>query len=330
MKSYALAGAGLGLVAAIAFASATTGPLLFRFLLLFITPLPIALAGLGWGWRAGVIAGFVGAAVVTLATDPTVGLAFAAAQIVPILALTYFAGLSRPIAESEGPVEDDGSGREWYPVGRIVLWAAALATIMAIASMMILAGDTENLRKTLGEFMQNAVTSSVPEAQGQIGEAELAALTEIALAVLPAASAMSWMTSLLFNLWLAGRITHASGQLTRPWPDLASLTYPQGTPFLFGAALIASMLAGLPGLAASAAAGSLFVAYLLLGLAVVHFVTRTKLWRPFALWLLYGLLLVFNIWVAMPIAILGLVETAFRLRDRANLSSPPPTHNDNT
>lgn len=330
MKSYALAGAGLGLVAAIVFASATTGPLFVRFLLLFITPLPIALAGLGWGWRAGALAGAVGTAIVLITTNPLIAAAFAATQVAPIVALTYFAMLSRPLSESEEPIADDGSGLEWYPPGRLVLWAAAMAAIMSIASMLLLAGDTETLRKTLAEFMQTAVTASVPEAQGQIGEAELAALTEIALAVLPAASAMSWMASLLFNLWLAGRITHASGQLGRPWPDLAAIAYPQGTPLLFGAMLIASMFSGLPGLAASAASGSFFVAYVLLGLAVVHYTTRAKPWRPFALWALYATLLVVNIWIAIPIAVLGLLETAFRLRERASLPPSPPHRPDNT
>lgn len=330
MKSYALAGAGLGLVAAMAFASATTGPLLIRFLLLFITPLPIALAGLGWGWRAGALAGLVGAAIVMLALNPLVAAAFAVTQVVPVVALTYFAMLSRPVSESEAPVDDDGSGVEWYPVGRLVLWAAAMAAVMATASMILLAGDTENLRKTLGEFMQAALASNVPEAQGQIGEAELTALTEIALAVLPAASAMSWMASLLFNLWLAGRITLASGQLGRPWPDLAAISYPHGTPLLFGAVLIASMFSGVPGLAASAAGGSLFVAYLLLGLAVVHFMTRTKPWRAFALWALYATLLVINVWMAIPIVVLGLVETAFHLRGPTNPPPPPPHHQNHT
>lgn len=326
MKSLSLAGAGLGLVAAIVFASATTGPMLIRFLLLFITPLPIALASLGWGWRAGALAGAVGTAIVLITAGPLVAGAFALTQIVPMAALTYLALLSRPIAESEGGAEDDGSGVEWYPVGRLVLWAAGMGAVMAVASMTLLGGDLESLRKTLGEFMQTAVTAGMPEAEGQIGEAELAALSEIALAVLPAASAMSWMTSLLFNLWLAGRVTRASGQLGRPWPDLSAITYPPGTPLVFGGALIATMLPGYAGLAASAAMGGLFVAYLLLGLAVVHYITRAKPWRPFALWALYATLLIVNIWIAIVIAVLGLAETALRLRERAPVPPQPPTH----
>ena len=326
MRSFSLAGASLGLVAAIVFASATTGPMLIRFLLLFITPLPIALAGLGWGWRAGALAGAVGTAIVLLTAGPLVAVAFAVTQIVPMAVLTYLALLSRPIQESEEGAEDDGTGVEWYPVGRLVLWAAGMGAAMAVASMVLLGGDLESLRKTLGEFMQTAVTAGMPQAEGQIGEAELAALSEIALAVLPAASAMSWMTSLLFNLWLAGRVTRASGQLGRPWPDLAAITYPPGTPLAFGAMLVATMIPGYPGLAASAVTGGLFVAYLLLGLAVVHYITRTKPWRPFALWALYATLLVVNIWIAIVIAILGLAETVFRLRAGAPAPPPPPTH----
>lgn len=364
MRSTYLAGAGLGLVAAVVFASSTMGPLVARFILMFITPLPIALAGLGWGWRSAVLAGAVGSAIVLAVSSPTVALAFALTQAVPMVLLTYLALLNRPLCEKDvvtlwnivnAPLvlllstpqaiisfframysffrhgEEDPhrlpnpDSVAWYPAGRLVIWSAVLAGAMAISLLMLVGGDLDTLRKALAEFVKSAIEAGLPTGDGttQLSEAEVASLSEIALSVLPAASAMSWMTSLVFNLWLAGRITLASGQLGRPWPDLAAITYPPGTPLAFGALLFATTLSGYAGLAASAFAGGLFVAYLMLGLAIVHYTTRGQTWRPFALWLLYGALFVVNIWIGIIIAMLGLAEAVLNFRARSG--APPGT-----
>jgi hypothetical protein len=328
MRTTYLAGAGLGLVAAVVFASATTGPMLARFLLMFLTPLPIALAGLGWGWRAALLAGAAGSALILVFTSPAVAAAFAITQAAPMVLLTYLALLNRPLGESDPAAPaDTAAAVEWYPVGRLVVWSAVLSGLMAIAMLMIIGGDLDALRRSLGEFIKTAIETGLPRAgdQVQLSDAEVASLSELALSVLPAASAMSWMGSLLFNLWLAARVTLASGQLGRPWPDLAALTYPRGTPLAFGAMLFATMLADYGGLAASAFAGGLFVAYLLLGLAILHFTTRGQPWRPMALWVLYGSLFVVNIWIGIVIAMLGLAETVLHLRARSVPPGPPPS-----
>lgn len=329
MRTTYLAGAGLGLVAAVVFASATTGPLLARFLLMFVTSLPIALAGFGWGWRSAVVAGAVGSVIILAFASPAVALAFALTQAAPMVVLTYLALLSRPITES-GTVNADEAAVEWYPPGRLVVWSAVMAGLMAIAMLMVIGGDLETLRRSLADFIKATVEAGLPTSGGKVdlSEAEIASLSEIALSALPAASATSWMASLLFNLWLAARVTLASGQLGRPWPDLAAITYPQGTPLAFGIMLLATALVGFPGLAASAFAGGLFVAYLLLGLAILHYTTRGQPWRPMALWLLYGSLFVANIWIGIVIAMLGLAETVLHLRARSAVppGTPPPNN----
>jgi hypothetical protein len=329
MRPTYLIGAGLGLVAAVTFASATGGPLLARFLLLFITPLPIALAGLGWGWQTAAVAGTVGTGLVLTFSAPAVALAFAMTQAAPVVLLTYLALLSRPVAEAaRSPSPDDPEAIEWYPAGRLVIWAAVLAAGMAIGTLVMLGSDLDDLRKALAELIKQTLPASLPQtgAPVELGDAEIAALAEVALTMLPGASAVSWMSSLLFNLWLAGRVTLASGQLGRPWPDFAAITYPAGTPLVFGLLLVAVMAPGHLGLAASAASGGLFLAYLLLGLAVLHFTTRGQAWRPFALWMLYGALIIANVWLWIVVTVLGLAESALHLRARSNAPRPPSIH----
>jgi hypothetical protein len=320
MRQNLLIGAGLGLVAAVVFASATTGIFAARVVLFFITPLPLALAGLGWGPRAAAVAGAVGTLLVGVWAGPVVALTFAVSQVVPMVVLSYLALLARSLPpEGAGP-----AALEWYPIGRLVVWAAIIAALLSFASILLIGGDMEKLKGLLTEVFRTAIKdgmATMPDG-AQVSDSDIQAMAEVALAVLPLASAASWISSLLFNLWLAGRITLASGQLIRPWPDLSGIEFPKGSALLFGAALLGIMLDGYPEQLAKAFAGALFVAFVLLGLAVIHSTTRGQPWRPFALWGLYGVLLLFNFWVAVPIALIGILEPVFNFRARY-AGSPP-------
>jgi hypothetical protein len=304
---------GAGLISAVVFASATTGPLLMRMVLFLLTALPLFLAGLGLGPRAAAVAGFSGALLVLVAGSPLGGLVFAASQAIPATILVYLVALNR--------VADDGR-TEWYPVGRIVIAAALIAGSFATLTLFLLGGDIDTLRSALRGMLQTFVDNELPKMPDAptLGPADIDEATGIALALLPAASAISTMGSLLFNLWLAGRITMASGRLQRPWPDLPAMVYPSTAPLMLAAATAAGFLAGLPGMIAAGFAGPLLFAYVLLGLAVVHYTTRGRPWRPFALWGLYASLFIMNTIASLAIALLGLAEAIWPMRK----FSPPP------
>jgi hypothetical protein len=306
-----------GLVSAVVFASATTGPLLIRMVLFLLTPLALFLAGLGLGPLAAAVAGLAGTLLVLVAGTPMGALVFAAAQAIPVAILIYLAQLNR-----SGP---DGSV-EWYPAGRLIIVAAILAGVFSSLTLMLLGGDIETLRTALREMLQTFVTNELPKMPDAptLGPAEIDEATAIALALLPAASAISTMGSLLFNFWLAGRITLASGRLQRPWPDIPAIVYPPLTPLLLAVATGAAFLAGLPGLIAAGFAGPLFLAYVLLGLAVVHYMTRGRPWRPFALWGLYASLFIMNTIASLAIALLGLAEAIWPMRRVTPPPKPPP------
>ena len=306
-----------GLVSAVVFASATTGPLLMRMVLFLVTPLALFLAGLGLGPLAAAVAGLAGTLLVLVAGTPMGALVFAAAQAIPVAVLTYLSQLNR--------VAPDGSV-EWYPAGRLIIVAAILAGVFSSLTLMLLGGDVETLRTALREMLQTFVTNELPKMPDAptLGPAEIDEATAIALALLPAASAISTMGSLLFNFWLAGRITLASGRLRRPWPDIPAIVYPPVTPLLLAVAAGAAFLAGLPGLIAAGFAGPLFLAYVLLGLAVVHYMTRGRPWRPFALWGLYASLFIMNTIASLAIALLGLAEAIWPMRRATPPPKPPP------
>jgi Predicted membrane protein (DUF2232) len=307
---------GAGLISATVFASATTGPLLARMLLFLLTPLALFLAGLGLGPLSAAIAGIAGTAIVVAVGGATAAVVYAASQALPVLVLVYLASLNRPLAE----------GREWYPVGRLVVAAALMAGAFSTLTLILLGGDIDALRASLHTMLQTFITTELPKMPDapKLAPSDLDEATAVALALLPAASAISTMGSLIFNMWLAGRITLASGRLQRPWPDLAAIAYPIGTPLLLAVATGAAFLSGLTGLIAAGFAGPLFFAYVLMGLAVVHYVTRGRSWRPFALWGLYAALFVMNTIVSLAVALLGLAEAIWPIRRMSAPRNGPP------
>lgn len=312
----------LGLVSAVVFASATTGPMLMRFVLFLLTSLPIFLAGLGGGWRFAALAGTASVLIVTALAGPQIAGIYALTQIIPAVILTYLALLNRPYQPEGGETVTI----EWYPVGRLVLWAAVMAGTITLIVLLVIGQDYEELRAGLKKFLAEGIkTNMPPDATGApLDDAQLETMTSIMVAVMPAASAVSWLTALVFNLWLAGRITLAAGQLQRPWPDISALDFPPGTALMLIASMLATGAKGITGAVGTAFLGAFFFAYVLGGLAVIHYVTRGRSWRPFGLWMLYVGLLVVAVWIAVFIALVGLAERPLRLRERAFPSGPPP------
>lgn len=328
MPQYWLIGLGAGLVSAVVFVSASTGPVPMRAVLFALTPLAIALAGLGWGWRTGLIAGLAGAGLIGgLTGHALLTTVFAVTQALPMVVLVYLAGLSRPAEEGVGhqnPQQSDETALEWYPVGRLVIWAIGLSALIAVG-LILAFGATDpafvgELEKKLAETIKTNMESMAGDTP--LSEDNIAALTKLAIAMMPAGGAIALASSLLFCLWLSARITHASEQFERPWPDLAAITYPTGTALALALAMAATFLPQPFTMLAAAVLGALLFAFLLLGLAVAHYTTRGNPWRPFALWALYiGLL--FAKGVALIVILLGLSETFLRLRSK--FGGPPDT-----
>lgn len=336
MTNALLIGIVAGLVAALLFATAAVGSVPVRAAVVLTTGLPFVISGMGWGWPAAAAGALAGSFALATIVNPTFALAFFVTQALPAVLLVRLAGLSRglPGAASSlpapGPAAANGSPTaaipavEWYPPGRIVIAAAILSGLLGFGFMLMLGPDLEQIRTSVRAFAETFATKILPEVSGgaKLEEAEIAKLAEITLVVLPAAMAVSVMAAMLFNLWLGSRLAQAGGVLLRPWPDLASLEFPRGTQLMLAVATAGTFVSGHAGLAAASFFGALFLAYLFLGLAVIHHVTRGHPWRAFALWGIYGAVIVFSS-VAMPlIAVLGLADGIRPLRQTG---APPAT-----
>jgi hypothetical protein len=301
MTQILLIGLGAGAAAALLFASVTSGSIAAVFLF-YLAPLPILIAALGWSHWAGLIAAALATAVVAILS----GLFFFAVPVIAFGAwwLGYLALLARPATNG------GGSALEWYPVGRLVLWAAVIGTLIVAAAILNFGADQETLRAGLRKTYERILVDQ-------------SRIDVLVLAVPPAAAVFSTLVNLA-NLWLAGRVVKVSGRLKRPWPDLASLTLPASAAGLLAAAIAGSFLPDLAGILAGALAASLLMAYAILGFAVLHAVTRGMMSRGVVLAGTYAVTFVFGVPI-LAMAVLGLAETVFDFRGRAARRRGPPT-----
>jgi hypothetical protein len=317
-----LIGAGAGLVSAALFASAATATPLAG-LLFYLAPLPLALAGLGWGWMAAALAALIGTIVASATLGLATGLIFAIAIGAPLAVLCYLTLLSRQVALPEGATQK--VALEWYPVGRIVGWAAIMAGALGGLMVLILGYDTESYSQSIRTVLEHSALKDLDQDGSLINDSTIGNLSAVLARALPAAFAIVWQSIALFNMWLAGVIVEASGRALRPWPKLDALELPNSIFLAFTASLIASFLPGIAGLIATAFAGSFLFAYVLQGLAVLHVFTRGMPFRAVLLAAIYlGMLLLG--WVAVAVAILGLSEPMLRLRERAAARGQPPSN----
>lgn len=301
MIQIVLIGLGAGAAAALLFASVVSGSLAAVFLF-YLAPLPIMIAALGWSHIAGLIA----AASATAAVAVLSGVFFVAVPVIAFGAwwLGYLALLARPV------VNGGGGALEWYPVGRLVLWAAVLGTLIVAAAVPNFGTDQESLQAALRKTYERILRDQ-------------ALIDVLVVAVPPAAAVFSTVTN-VFNLWLAARAVKISGRLKRPWPDLAALTLPPSSSALLAAAIAGSFLPDLAGVLAGVLAASLLMAFAILGFAVLHAITRGMRARIVMLTALYAAAIVLG-WPVLAMAILGLAEILLNIRSRVARKRGPPT-----
>ena len=301
MMQIILVGLGAGAAAALLFASVVSGSIAAIFLF-YLAPLPILIAALGWSHVAGLIAAASATAVVVALS----GIFFFAVPVIAFGAwwLGYLTLLAR--AATNG----GGGALEWYPTGRLVLWAAVIGTAIVAAAVPNFGTDQQTLQAALRKTYERILRDQ-------------SLIDLLVVAVPPAAAVFSTIIN-VFNLWLAARVVKISGRLKRPWPDLAAWTLPTSTPVFLAAAIAGSFLPDLLGILAGAFAASLLMAFAMLGFAVLHAITRGMSTRALVLAAVYAAAAVLG-WPVLAMSILGLAEAAFNIRGRVARRRGPPS-----
>ena len=309
-----------GCASALMFASMISGALI-SILLVNLAPLPLMVAALGWGPLCATIGGIGAATVLGSIFGLPYCITFAVAVALPAWWLGHLALLGRPVAN--GVSSGNGAGPmmpvlEWYPVGRILLWISASAALTTIVALLALGTDAVSITNALRRGLLMLIGPPDATAAGEIEQ-----LVDAVVKIMPALAAIGAMMMLTLNLWLAAKITATSGRLHRPWPDLKSAALPPLTLAALCAAIAFYFAGGLLAILGQIITTVLMMAYALIGLAVLH--TLTLALKSRALWLgcTYAIVVMF-VWPAVPMAVLGIADAIFGLRQRYLQERPPP------
>src|SRR5471032_3199442 len=225
-----------------------------------MAPLPIMIAGLGWSHWAALVAAATGALALGVIFGAVFFFAFLAGAGVPAWWLGYLAMLARPGSAGNGA---GAATLEWYPPGRLVIWAAGLAALIVVVAIPNFGTDAESFRAGLNSALTRMLqveTSATAGAPITLpGVANPGRLIDfLVTAIAPAAAVLATITNVM-NLWLAGRVVKFSGRLTRPWPDLSAITFPKSLAGALTVAMALSFVGGFVGIIAGVLSASLFM-----------------------------------------------------------------------
>ncbi|MGB7257495.1 MAG: DUF2232 domain-containing protein [Pseudolabrys sp.] len=320
MMQIGLIGIGAGAAAALLFASVVSGSMLSIFLF-YLAPLPIMIAALGWSHWAALIGALGGATALAVGLGGLYFFVFLIAAGAPAWWLGYLTMLARPASAQTSPA------LEWYPPGRLVVWAALLGAAVVLVAVPSFGTDSESFRAGLRSALEQIMRVD-DAASGQTGLPASSAtgvsrlIDFLVIAIPPTAAVLTTITNTL-NLWLAARIVKFSGRLQRPWPDLKAIQFPRAVLALLAAALVASFLGGLLGIMGGALSASLLMAYGILGFAVLHTLSRGINSRIFLLGGAYAAVVVFG-WPILALCLLGITDTVIDIRGRLARKRGPP------
>jgi hypothetical protein len=185
--------------------------------------------------------------------------------------------------------------------------------------------DKESFQAALRSTFERAIRLRTPPGGPNVlDRADMQHLLDLLVQAIPPAAAVLTTLLTVLNLWLAARIVRVSGRLRRPWPDLSTVALPASATGLLAAAVVGSLLPDLAGLIAGVLAAALLIIFALIGFAVLHTITRGMNNRALALAGAYAAVALIG-WPVLGMSLLGLAETAFRIRARtASTRGPPP------
>lgn len=274
-------------------------------------PIPIAIASLGWGSFSGFLAAAAAAAVIAAVTSsiPS-GVTLFASMALPMAIAGHLAGLARPAA-TPVPVRNGaaaGPALDWYPLERI-LFAITLSVIAACLFIGWFVGfDPEEIGPALSAALsQEGVAGIDPATQDQIAE-----LSRIIVDLVPFIQPAALVATLVAGLYLGALVVRISGRLPRPKDDVPSAaSLPKIALAIFALGIAGSFMGGTLGLASSVVAGGFGAAFTLVGLAVIHRLTRGRPARGLILFTAYAALLLLT-FPLVAFAALGIYETARR------------------
>jgi len=309
-----------GVASALMFASISSGALI-SLVLFNLAPLPLMVAAIGWGPLTAAVGGVAAATAFGLLFGMPFAMAYATTAALPAWWLGHLTLLGRQVANAapgeSGPTPP-ANAMEWYPTGRLLLWIAGIAALLAFVTLLTIGTDSEAIATAMKRGFSRLVRAFALR-----GVTIDEGIIDTMAAIAPAAVPTGPIIILTVNLWLAGKIAVTSGRLNRPWPDLKATALPPMTLVVLCVALAFCFTGGLLAVIAKVVAGALLTAYALTGLAVLHTLTLALSNR--VMWLIFSYtVMILLFWPLLAMAVLGLADAVFGFRERFMRTRPPP------
>jgi hypothetical protein len=306
-----------GVASATMFASIISGAVV-SLLLFYLAPLPLMVAALGWGSTAALVGGVFAAVGLAAIFGISYMAAFALTVALPAWWLGHLALLARPVS-SDPQLAQLTPALDWYPTGRILLWAAVFASVTTVSALLTLGADGASINAALRRGLM-LVTGG--RASGT-SDGDNDRVIDFLVSIAPGAAATIAMMTLTLNLWLAAKITATSGRLRRPWPDLRTTTLPKMLLAALAAAIALCFAGGIIAIIAQVVSSALMMAYAMTGFATLHTLTQAFSGRSFLLGSVYAATMLIG-WPLIGIASLGIADAIFGIRDTYWTQRGPP------
>ena len=270
--------------------------------LTYLAPVPLLAAGLGGGFVAAMLATGVAAIALLAGVGIKVVGLYLIVTALPVLIIARHALKAR---------SDEVTGKtEWYPAGHILGWLT-LYGLFLLAGITIyfsgapggLEGAVRNLLRSFIDQVQVGGTGRFPFPIDEIARYFAGMMLSV------------WLLITLVDTVLAQNLLARAGKSLRPTPSYSQIDLPRWLEFAFLIAIIAAFLPGTIGMLGRNASPLLSTPFFLLGLAVIHTLSRRIAARGAVLVALYFLLALVS-WLSAVVVLVGLVEQWTSLRQR--------------
>jgi hypothetical protein len=285
-----------------------------------LAPLPLMIIALGYGVRHGATAALLATTIISIYPHPVLGMAYALLVAGPAWFACYaLAGAPR--------------GKRDLLTGNLPAWGAlapaAILALVVILWLIVASAVAGSMDEALNPIRARIfILLEAMAKQKEVGFAfDPVWLSGVLTITAPAMIAFYILLIHIVNLWIAGRLSRASGLLTKPWPDIAAeFRLPKAVGGFFLAGLPPVFLGGAPasvGYVLAATAGLLLA---LQGLAVLHIRLRG---HRFSAPILAGVYFILGLlgWAILIFSLVGLADLFLDFRDR---KTPPGAGADET
>ncbi len=263
------------------------------FVLAYFSQAPLFLAGLALGVTPAAIACGIALVGLVAATEIATAALFVLLTALPVIYVVRQTLLSR----------QDAAGRtEWYPPGLILAGLTAYGLVLLAAAAAYYAGTAGGLEAAARHYLE-----TVLQVSSGGDKTSVRPMVELVARFIPGTVIASAVIMVVVNAAIAQGALAKTGHALRPSPAYRQVSLPAWPAYALPIVVAAAFVPGQIGFLGGNAAVIVAVPFALVGLAVLHSVSRHWPARGLALGFIYLTTLLLG-WPAILVAGIGVVD----------------------